>query len=184
MLKAQSQTKKTASESYKVTKRKKRRRSRSLNRTQILSRVLQVDVWESPDSLKEFPFVFALVLFCCQVKYSIFRYALEEAAVAVDLLFILDQLWNWVLWAPVKKKKKKQQQQQQQQKKKKKKKTTSMHHKSVNSSCRQLCTGLIHSLDHCASFFFLCVTKDPKWGSAGTHTCSYTRLEMSDHRLQ
>jgi hypothetical protein len=43
MLKAQSQTKKAASESYKV-------------------------------------------------KYSIFRYALEEAAVAVDLLFILDQL--------------------------------------------------------------------------------------------
>ncbi len=85
MLKAQSQTKQAASESYKVRKRKKRRRSGSLNRTQILSRVLQVDVWESPDSLKEFPFVFALVLFCCQVKYSIFRYALEEAAVAVDL---------------------------------------------------------------------------------------------------
>jgi hypothetical protein len=109
------------------------------------------------------------------VKYSIFRYALEEAAVAVDLLFILDQLWNWVLWAPVKKKKKQQQQQ---------KKTTSVHHKSLNSSPRQLCTGLVHSLDHCASFFFLCVTKDPKWGSAGTHTCSYARLEMSDHQLQ
>jgi hypothetical protein len=44
MLKAQSQTKKAASESYKVRKRKKRRRSGSLNRTQILSRVLQVDV--------------------------------------------------------------------------------------------------------------------------------------------
>jgi hypothetical protein len=111
-----------------------------------------------------------LVLFCCQVKYSIFRYALEEAAVAVDLLFILDQLWNWVLWAPVKKKKKK--------------KTTSVHYKFLNSSCRQLCTGLVHSLDHWASFFFLCVTKDPKWGSAGTHTCSYARLEMSDHQLQ